>query len=99
LIFLGQGSVIINRPDVYNNIWDFGGSNFIVRNIEFTGGSRGFRCGDGNNMANALFEDIKIHDTADTAWSFNDVGADYNNITARRIEIYNTGNSKLFIFM
>jgi hypothetical protein len=85
--------VIINRPDVNNNIWDFGGSNFIVKNIEFSGGSKGLRCGDGNDLTNALFEDIKIHDTDATAWSFNDEGADYNNIVARRIEIYNTGSS------
>ena len=48
--------------------------------------------GDGNSVSNALFEDISIHGTESTAFSFNDVGQDYNNITIRRVEIYDTGS-------
>ena len=33
---LGE-SVIVTRPDTNQNIWDFQGSNFIIRNIEFVG--------------------------------------------------------------
>ena len=90
--YLGVAGTIVKRNDASNNIWDFNGSNFIVKNIEFVGGSRGLRLGEQGNCANVLLQDLKVHETESTAVSFNDNGRDYNNITIRRVEVYNTGS-------
>ena len=46
----GVGSVIIQRSDANNNLWDFSGTNFIIKNLTFVGGSRGLRMGDGKTQ-------------------------------------------------
>jgi len=85
-------NVTIFRPNADQNIMDFQGTNFILQGIEFVGGSRGLRLGELSNVSNALFQNLIIHDTEATAFSMNDDNREYNNITIRYLEIYNTGN-------
>jgi len=85
----GQHVVVVQEAN--QNIMDFQGTNFILKNIEFTGGSKGLRLGETGNVSNALFENLTIHDTQETAFSMNQNGLDYNNITIRYLEVYNTG--------
>ncbi len=84
--------VIFNRPNANQNIVDFTGSNFVIQNIEFTGGSKGIRLGtSGATVNNVLLYNLTIHDTAETAITCNDDSSVCNNLVVRNVEIYNTG--------
>ncbi|CAF3577728.1 unnamed protein product [Rotaria sp. Silwood1] len=71
------------------NIINIQGSNFMVKGIAFTKGSRGIRLGP-NVIKNAVFDDIFIYNITGTAISANDAGNEYSNITLRNSEITNT---------
>ncbi|CAF4061640.1 unnamed protein product [Rotaria sp. Silwood2] len=65
------------------------GSNFMVKGIAFTKGSKGVRIGPAVTT-NAIFDNIYIYNTTGTAFSANDAGNEYVNITLRNSEITNT---------
>ncbi|CAF3970285.1 unnamed protein product [Rotaria sp. Silwood2] len=71
------------------NIMNIQGSNFMVKGIAFTKGSRGIRVGPAVTT-NAIFDNIYIYNTTGTAFSANDAGNEYVNITLRNSEITNT---------
>ncbi|CAF2527896.1 unnamed protein product [Rotaria sp. Silwood2] len=71
------------------NILNIQGSNFMLKHLAFTKGSRGIRLGP-TVTSNAIFDDIYIYDTTGTAFSANDAGNEYFNITLRNSEIKNT---------
>lgn len=92
------------------NIMNIQGSNFMIKGIAFTQGSRGVHVGPGGMWykdyqlffsiffiwisyivtRNAIFDNIYIYNTTGTAFSANDVGIEYVNITLRNSEITNT---------
>lgn len=88
------------------NIINIQGSNFMIKGIAFTRGSRGVRLGPAGTFiffnpiivafspflvaSNAIFDNIYIYNTTGTAFSANDVGNEYSNITLRNSEITNT---------
>ncbi|CAF3417562.1 unnamed protein product [Rotaria sp. Silwood1] len=61
----------------------------MVKGIAFTKGSRGIRVGPAVTT-NAIFDNIYIYNTTGTAFSANDAGNEYVNITLRNSEITNT---------
>ncbi|CAF4601950.1 unnamed protein product [Rotaria sp. Silwood1] len=83
---------IIQSPQAganVQNILNIQGSNFMLKHLSFTRGSRGIRLGPATT-SNAIFDDIYIYDTTGTAFSANDAGNEYFNITLRNSEIKNT---------
>ncbi|CAF4251442.1 unnamed protein product, partial [Adineta steineri] len=64
------------------NIIKIQGSNFMIKDIAFTKGSRGVRLGPAVT-SNAIFDNIYIYNTTGTGFSANDVGNEYSNITLR----------------
>ncbi|CAF0887780.1 unnamed protein product [Rotaria sp. Silwood1] len=71
------------------NVMNIQGSNFMVKGIAFTKGSRGIRVGPAVTT-NAIFDNIYIYNTTGTAFSANDAGNEYVNVTLRNSEITNT---------
>ncbi|CAF1285032.1 unnamed protein product, partial [Rotaria sordida] len=71
------------------NVMNIQGSNFMVKGIAFTRGSRGIRVGPAVTT-NGIFDNIYIYNTTGTAFSANDAGNEYVNITLRNSEITNT---------
>jgi len=95
IVISGEDGAVIQRGNANQNIIDFGsGSYFTIQNLEFIGGSKGLRFGETGNVTNALLLGNKVHGTATTAITFNDVGKTYSNITLRSNEIYDTGKSE-----
>jgi len=92
-----QGASNEPRPIIRNaqigagvqNILNVQGSNYMLKHLAFTGGSRGVRLGP-KVSTNAIFDDIYIYDTTGTAFSANDAGLEYVNITLRNSEMKNT---------
>ncbi|CAF5175747.1 unnamed protein product, partial [Rotaria magnacalcarata] len=72
-------------PDA-QNILNIQGSNFMLKHLAFTKGSRGIRVGPAATF-NAIFDDLYVYDTATTAFAANDAGNEYYNITLRNTEI------------
>eukprot|EP01113_Clastostelium_recurvatum_P038647 TRINITY_DN5803_c0_g1_i2.p1 TRINITY_DN5803_c0_g1~~TRINITY_DN5803_c0_g1_i2.p1 ORF type:complete len:533 (+),score=88.18 TRINITY_DN5803_c0_g1_i2:26-1600(+) len=91
---------IFPRSDASQNIWDIDGSYFTLRNLAFTGGSKGLRFGAQGNVTNVNLENIKVYDTEETGVTFNDGNRDYSNIRITGTEVYNTGSgtSECFYF-
>jgi len=88
-------TVIISRGNANQNTIDIGqGSYFTIKNIRFAGGSRGIRVGETGNVNNAVFDGLKVYNTATTAMSFNQGGRTYSNIRIANCEIYNTGTQE-----
>ncbi|CAF4229151.1 unnamed protein product [Rotaria sp. Silwood2] len=89
-----QGAPNEARPIIENpntgldaqNILNIQGSNFMLKHLAFTKGSRGIRIGPAATF-NAIFDDLYIYDTATTAFAANDAGNEYYNITLRNTEI------------
>ncbi|CAF3421423.1 unnamed protein product [Rotaria socialis] len=71
------------------NVINIQGSNFMVKGIAFTKGSRGVRLGPAVT-SNAIFDNIYIFNTTGTAFSANDNANEYANITLQNSEITNT---------
>ncbi|CAF2041798.1 unnamed protein product [Rotaria magnacalcarata] len=71
------------------NILNVQGSNYMLKHLAFTKGSRGLRLGPAVT-SNAIFDDIYIYDTTGTAFSANDGGNEYFNLTLQNSEIKNT---------
>ncbi|CAF1026447.1 unnamed protein product [Rotaria sordida] len=71
------------------NVINIQGSNFMVKYIAYTKGSRGIRLGPGVTK-NAIFDCIYIYNITGMAFSANDVGNEYVNITLRNSEMTNT---------
>ncbi|KAH3764871.1 chondroitinase B [Pelomyxa schiedti] len=86
---------IIYRPNENQNIMDIDGYNFVLSDLEFTGGSKGLRLGYGNSLrgiTNVTLHNLLVHDTAETAVSCNDGGTVCSNVIVEYCEIYNTGD-------
>ncbi|CAF1191045.1 unnamed protein product [Rotaria magnacalcarata] len=89
-----QGAPDEARPVIQNpntspdaqNILNIQGSNFMLKHLAFTKGSRGIRVGPAATF-NAIFDDLYVYDTATTAFAANDAGNEYYNITLRNTEI------------
>jgi hypothetical protein len=84
------------RPLIFNtpgpnaqNIINVIGSYFKIDGLGFIGGSRGVRLGTGV-VTNAVFNNLLIANTTGTAFSANDNGNEYYNLTITNNEIYNT---------
>jgi hypothetical protein len=75
------------------NIMNINGEYFLVKGIDFTGGSRGVRLGDSRDTSHAVFDSISIRDLTDNAFNANDAGRVYENITLRYSEFSGTGGT------
>jgi hypothetical protein len=90
---VGEGRPIIHNTPGPNaqNIMNIIGSYFVIDGIGFVGGSRGIRLGGrGGAVNNSVFNNLLIANTTGTAFSANDGGNDYFNLTITNNEIYNT---------
>lgn len=88
------------------NVLNVQGSNFLIKGLGFTQGSRGVRVGPAGKCfdvrydvtvnlvslatRNATFDNIFIFNVTGTGFSANDAGNEYVNITLRNSEIANT---------
>jgi hypothetical protein len=78
---------IINQTNSNQNVFEISGSRyFVVRGIEFTGGSHGVRLMDSDFVT---VEDCEIHDTGDVALSANS-GGTYEGLKILRNHIHHT---------
>ena len=73
-------------------MWDLNGNYLIIKNLEFQGGSKGLRFGETQDCSNLIIDNLKIHDTATSAFTMNQEGRTYSNIVIRNTVVYNTGN-------
>ena len=81
----------IYRPNVNQNLMDIDtGSNYVIRDLELSGGSLGLRMGSGAEVENVLIHNVSIHDTETTGLSCNQHAC--TNVTVQYTEIYNTGS-------
>ncbi|CAF3474330.1 unnamed protein product [Rotaria socialis] len=64
------------------HIMNIQGSNFMIKGIVFTKGSRGIRIGP-STTKNAIFDNIYIYNTTGTSFSADDVANEYVHITLR----------------
>ncbi len=84
----GRENTALHRPDRDQNILDLSGTHLVVKDLAFSGGSRGLRLE--RSVAHARFERLLVHDTGDTAFSANTPGESYTHITVRRSEFFGT---------
>jgi hypothetical protein len=81
---------LIHQTNSGQNIFEISGSRyFVVRGIEFTGGSHGIRLMDSDFIT---IEDNEIHDTGDVALSANS-GGTYEGLKILRNHIHNTNGT------
>ncbi|MEM6931421.1 MAG: right-handed parallel beta-helix repeat-containing protein, partial [Myxococcota bacterium] len=84
----GSDTTKILRPDAAQNLLDLQGEHFVLRDLELEGGSRGVRLeGD---TAHARFENLVVYGTADAAFTANQTGATFTDLTIRSCELYDT---------
>lgn len=81
----------LTRPNANQNLLDLSGEYFIVRDLELEGGSKGIRLE--NSVSNAIFTNLVIHDTGDAAFTANQTGETFTNITISHSEFYNTSGT------
>lgn len=86
----GERAIIRQTDQINHNIIQISGSRyFVVRGIEFTGGSHGIRLMDSDFIT---IEDCEIHDTADVALSANS-GGTYEGLKILRNHIHHTNGT------
>ena len=86
----GERAIIRQTDQVNHNVIQISGSRyFVVRGIEFTGGSHGIRLMDSDFIT---IEDCEIHDTADVALSANS-GGTYEGLKILRNHIHHTNGT------
>jgi hypothetical protein len=83
-------SPVIQQTNSGQNVFEISGSRyFVVRGIEFTGGSHGVRLIDSDFIT---IEDCEIHDTGDVALSANS-GGTYEGLKILRNHIHHTNGT------
>ncbi|HKS58859.1 MAG TPA: right-handed parallel beta-helix repeat-containing protein [Steroidobacteraceae bacterium] len=81
---------LIDQTNAGQNVFEISGSRyFVVRGIEFTGGSHGIRLMDSDFIT---IEDCEIHDTGDVGLSANS-GGTYEGLKILRNHIHNTNGT------
>lgn len=81
---------LIRQTNAGQNIFEISGSSyFVVRNIEFTGGSHGIRLMDSDYIT---VENCELHDTGDVAISANS-GGTYEGLKLLRNHIHHTNGT------
>ncbi len=88
IIRANDGDAVVIMGDASQNTWNISGSYYEVRDLEFVGGSHGIRLA---SSAHATFENLTIHGVDDVGISCNRPGETYEDVTIRRVEIYDTG--------
>lgn len=81
---------VIQQTNAGQNVFEISGSsNFVVRNIEFTGGSHGIRLMSSSFIT---IEGCEVHDTGDVAISANS-GGTYEGLKILRNHIHDTNGT------
>lgn len=81
---------VIQQTNAGQNVFEISGSsNFVVRNIEFTGGSHGIRLMSSSFIT---IEGCEVHDTGDVAISANS-GGTYEGLKILRNHIHHTNGT------
>jgi hypothetical protein len=97
----GRQQTTIKQEGTSNNVLNVAGTYFGLYNLTLTCSGT---CLRGLSMvgatSHATFEDLVIHHTNRTAFGATATGVDYNALTVRRVEVFDTGldTSECFLF-
>ncbi|MEM9385294.1 MAG: right-handed parallel beta-helix repeat-containing protein [Pseudomonadota bacterium] len=93
VIISGEGNAVshLHRPNREQSIIDLSAKHLVVRDLTFSGGSRGVRLE--RSSSHARFERIVVHSTGNAAFMASTRDETYTDIVVRRSEFYDTSGS------